>query len=130
MNIAHVMTSPVVTTTPQTSLARAKMLMRAGNFRRLPVVRAGKLVAIITDRDIHEDSVSLIKMKVSSAMRSHVITVTPRTSVEDAARTMLAQKVGGLPVVDNDELVGIVTTTDVMRAFVQMSESIPEILNA
>jgi acetoin utilization protein AcuB len=130
MKITHVMTASVVTTTRRTSLARALAAMHAGNFRRLPVVENGKLLGIITERDLREHSGYLVVTKVGAVMRSAVITVAPEASVEDAVRTMLEHKIGGLPVVDGDRLVGMVTTTDVMRAFVQMSESLPEVLNA
>jgi acetoin utilization protein AcuB len=91
--------------------------MDAGHFRRVPVVEAGRLVGILTERDLHKYSGFLEATRVNAAMRTALITVTPENTVEDAARLMLTHKIGGLPVVSSGELVGIITTTDLLRAF-------------
>jgi acetoin utilization protein AcuB len=69
--------------------------MDAGRFRRLPVVDDGRLVGILTERDIREHTGALDRTRVNSAMRTGVITVTPGDSVEKAARLMLEHKIGG-----------------------------------
>ncbi len=97
------------------SEAREKMLR--GRFRRLPVVSDGKLVGIVTDRDLRAHIGYLERIKVNGVMTEKVRTVNPSTTLEEAAQTMLKLQIGGLPVVENGQLVGIITTSDVMKAF-------------
>ena len=67
---------------------------------------------------------------MNAAMRTGLITVTPYNTVEDAARLMLKHKIGGLPIVaDNGKLVGIVTTTDLLRAFLLVVAGASQIMN-
>ncbi len=95
--------------------------MREGRFRSLPVLDEGTLVGIITDRDIREHAGRLEDTKVALAMTKEVMTVKPDTSIWDAARLMIDHKVGGLPVVEDGQLVGIVTTIDLLKAFVALA---------
>jgi len=95
-------------------------LMEKGGFRRVPVVDDGKLVGIVSDRDVRAHSGYLVQTKVTAAMTSDPKTVTPHMSVEDAARLMIEHKIGGLPVVEDGKLVGILTTTDVLKAFLKV----------
>jgi acetoin utilization protein AcuB len=83
----------------------------------VPVVDAGRLVGILTERDLHKYAGFLESTRVNAAMRTALVTVTPDNTVEDAARLMLTHKIGGLPVVSSGKLVGIITTTDLLRAF-------------
>ena len=106
------------TISPGETLAEAHHKMTEGAFRRLPVVEEGRLVGIITDRDIREHVGHLEHTKVNAAMTEKPIVVTPGVPLEDAAQIMVRHKIGGLPVMDRDAIVGIVSATDVMRAFV------------
>ncbi len=99
---------------PNDMPAKAKELMDAGRFRRLPVVEKGGLVGIITERDLSQHLGYLDSTKVDAAMTANPVTITPRDMAEDAARLMLQHKIGGLPVVENGKLVGIVGTNDLM----------------
>jgi acetoin utilization protein AcuB len=103
--------------------------MDAGNFRRLPVVDEGRLVGILTERDLHKYSGFLGSTRVNAAMRTALVTVTPSNTVEDAARLMLKHKIGGLPIIASGRLVGIVTTTDLLRAFLIVVASTSQIMN-
>jgi acetoin utilization protein AcuB len=135
MRVERIMTRSPVTVAPQDSLRRVIALMKEGSFRRLPVVEKRRLVGIVTDRDVRlickspvilqeewQDEYLLDKVKVEACMTSDLITVTPDTSIEKAARLMRDRKVGGLPVVQGDKLVGIVTETDVLNYLIELLE--------
>ena len=140
MRVERIMTRNPVIVAPWDSLRRAIALIKEGGFRRLPVVGEQRLVGIVTDRDIRLDSNSPIilrekwhdeylldHVKVEACMTPDPIAVTPDTSVEEAAKLMRDRKVGGLPVMQGDELVGIVTETDVLNYFIELLESGDEI---
>lgn len=120
MLVANRMTTEPITVEPGDLLNHAAQKMLAGGFRRLPVVSDGKLVGIITDRDLREHRGHLEHTKVNGVMTETTITVTPDTVVEEAARIMCERQVSGLPVIDEGRLVGIITTTDVMHAFLEL----------
>ncbi|MGH7949019.1 MAG: CBS domain-containing protein [Candidatus Binataceae bacterium] len=129
MQVANLMTAGPVTIGPRDKLSDAKASMVAGKFRRLPVVEGGKLVAMLTERDIREHGGYLDTTRVSAGMRSPVLTVSPADTVEKAARLMLKHKIGGLPVVDGDRVVGIVTASDLLKAFLSVVEGAQKILD-
>lgn len=120
MLISRLMTYQPTTVSSQDSLQTAATLMERGGFRRVPVVDGDNLVGIITDRDIRRHVGYLDSTKITAAMTADPKTVTPRMSVEDAARLMISHKIGGLPVVEDGKLVGILTTTDVLKAFLKV----------
>lgn len=125
-----------MTTDPQTVAATTPVMeamqrLREGGFRRLPVLRDGALVGIVTDRDLKEATPSkattlsiyelnylLSKLLVKDVMVRTVITVGSDDPIERAALLMEEHRVSGLPVVDAGRLVGILTITDLLRAFV------------
>lgn len=117
MQLVNLMTSDPVTIGPHERLSEVKRIMDAGHFRRVPVVDDGRLVGILTERDLHDYIGLLESTRVNAAMHNALVTVTPENTVEDAARLMLTHKIGGLPVVSSGKLVGIITTTDLLRAF-------------
>jgi acetoin utilization protein AcuB len=129
------MSSPAVTITPDTTLHDAPNLMHEHRFRRLPVVdEKGRLVGIVSERDLLYASPPpatllnglelnhvLSKLQIEEIMTQDVITTTPDAFIEDAARLMVENKIGGLPIVDEDNhVVGVITETDVFRAFIEM----------
>lgn len=124
------MTSPVRVVPPGTSVRAAQAMMLGWNIRRLPVVEDGRLVGIVTQGDlresrpIHTDSLNPFTWRaeraVSSVMTRDPITVTPTTAVSAAARLMVDQKIGGLPVLDAaGTLVGIITESDLIRLLIR-----------
>ncbi len=136
MLVGTIMTSQVVTVAPTSSIGAAIELMREHGFRRLPVVEDGKLIGIVTDRDLRQATNSplvlrerwyseflLEAIKVRSCMTPDPITVQPSTPVADAARRLRQHKIGGLPVVDSDDdqhVVGMVTITDMLDCLIHL----------
>lgn len=120
MLVSSRMTAEPITVEQGDLLNHAAQKMLAGGFRRLPVVSDGKLVGIITERDLREHRGHLDHTKVNGAMTECPITISPESVVEEAARIMCERQIGGLPVVDQGRLVGIITTTDVMHAFLEL----------
>jgi len=128
MQIVNLMTPDPVTIDQHDKLSKAKAIMDAGNFRRVPVVDGGRLVGILTERDLHKYSGFLESTRVTAAMRTSLITVTPYNTVEDVARLMLKHKIGGLPIVADGRLVGIITTTDLLKGFLNVVHATNEIV--
>ena len=135
MLVKERMTTPAVVVQVDTPVQEALKLMRDNKFRRLPVVdRDGALVGIVSERDLLHASPSpattlsvwevnylLWKLKVADIMTHHVLTIDPESPLEDAASLMVSRKIGGMPVVDNNNhVIGIITETDIFRAFVEM----------
>jgi CBS domain-containing protein len=128
MQIANAMSREPVTIRSDDALAKAKALMEAGRFRRLPVVDDGHLVGILTERDLRAHAGYLESTRVNVVMRTAVVTVAPDDNVEDAARLMLKHKIGGLPIVADGRLVGIVTTSDLLAAFLRVVQATGQIM--
>jgi acetoin utilization protein AcuB len=128
MQIINLMTSDPITVGPHDTLSKARDIMDAGRFRRVPVMDDGRLVGILTERDVREYTRCLESTLVNTAMRTALITITPYNTVEDAARLMLKHKIGGLPIVAEGKLVGIVTTSDLLRAFLLVVAGTKEIM--
>ncbi len=120
MLVANRMSKNPQTASPRDTLAEAEAKMHAGNFRHLPVVADGKLVGMLSDHDIRQHQGHLKDTRVTGALTENPITVTPDTSLEEAAEILLERKIGGLPVVANEKLVGMITTTDILSAFVEI----------
>jgi acetoin utilization protein AcuB len=126
------MTRDVVTATPALSLLEALVLMQERRIRHLPVVEADRLVGIVTDRDLRtvvpapgsipeaESRRLLEERRLTEVMVRDVVTVLPDTPVEEAAKLMHRHRIGSLPVVSGERLVGILTASDLLRAFVEL----------
>jgi acetoin utilization protein AcuB len=115
----HMTRNPVVIR-PDDYLSSAQEKMRSGDFRRLPVVWDGRLIGIVTDRDLRQYMGLLEKIKVNTVMAKTPVTVSPTDTIEKAAQLMLEHKIGGLPVVDGNNLVGVITTSDLLRTFLDV----------
>lgn len=133
MYVRNRMTTNPYTVTPDTTVADAMELMRTKQIRRVPVVKNGKLVGIITERKLLEVSPSpatslsvfeinylLSKTKIDSVMSKNVVYVSSGTLLEEAALLMREHDIGGLPVVDDGKLVGIITETDIFDSFIEI----------
>jgi acetoin utilization protein AcuB len=125
MDVREAMTARPVAVTPAQTLAEALALMRHGRFRHLPVVADGALAGIVTERDLRLAEPAAWTPEhgnrpVRVVMTRDVIAVGPDDPVEHAARLMLENTVSCLPVLDGDALVGIITESDIFRAFVHI----------
>ncbi len=118
--VAHWMTAHPVTVTPSDSLYAAHSLMERGNFRSLPVVSKGQLVGIVTDRDVRSSIDRADKQSVEQAMSKDLITIASNASIFDASRLLARRKIGALPVVEDAQFVGIISTDDLLRAFAEL----------
>ena len=129
------MSKDPVTINDDTSMMKAIHLMKQNRFRRLPVLQEGRLVGIVSDRDLKEASPSkattldvhelyylLAELQVKDIMTRDPVTVSPEDTVERAAQLMLENTISGLPVVDDQGgVVGILTQSDVFRAFMHIT---------
>jgi len=120
MRTSDYMTPKPTTIGPRDRLEAARALMEAERFHRLPVMEEGLLIGILSDRDIRAHSGYLNSTLVDAAMSSDPVTVTPATPLEEVAALMLNRQIGGLPVVDDGKLVGIITTSDMLKAFLAL----------
>lgn len=123
----------VVTVRPDAKIIEAFELMQTHRIRHLPVVEDETLTGLVTDRDIRlalipsplgntEERVYHLGAltRVDEIMATDLVTVTPRTTVEAAAKLMAQDKIGALPVVEHERLVGILTETDIVHVFLEM----------
>lgn len=133
MLVRERMTSPVVTVTPDMTVTNALDLMKTKNIRRTPVVEHGEIVGIVSNTDLIEVTPVLQsymksweqkyleqEITVSQVMKTSVVTIEGDTPIEEAARIMSDNKIGGLPVVSGKNLIGIITETDLFRLFVEL----------
>ncbi len=134
MLVKDCMTPNPVTINPDMPVAEALSFMRQHNVRRLPILnKKRKLVGIISEKDllyaspspatslsVYEVGYLLSKLKVEEIMAKNVTTITLDASLEEAARIMADCKISGLPVMDGDRLVGIITETDVFKTILTM----------
>ncbi|MBN1219427.1 MAG: CBS domain-containing protein [Anaerolineae bacterium] len=131
------MTRDIVTVAPEMRMTEAHQLMLDRKIRRLPVVRNKHLVGIVTRGDIRgaepseasslnmwEMNYLISKLRVKDVMARTLVTIPVDATIADAAQLMLERKVSGLPVVDNNKVVGIITESDIFRMVVQAWEKI------
>lgn len=134
MPVKDFMTQKVVYVSPDTTVAHATDKMREQGLRRLPVIENDRLVGLVTEGTMAEASPSkatslsiyemnylLNKTKIRDIMIREVVTVSQYASLEDAIYLMMKHSVGVLPVVDNDQVYGIITDKDVYKAFLEIS---------
>lgn len=138
MRVKQLMSTPAATVAPGDSLHIADGMMSLGVVRHLPVVSGGDLVGVVSQRDILrspgmlspvlglavDTRAALKTLRVEDAMSPRVLTIGAEASVREAAERMLKHRVGCLPVVEGGKLVGIVTTSDLLRAMVDPSEAV------
>ncbi|HBI15342.1 MAG TPA: hypothetical protein DDY20_07490 [Desulfobulbaceae bacterium] len=133
MLIKDWMATTIVTVDVNTSVMRATRTMKENNIRRLPVLSQGKLIGVITDRDLKEASPSttsdidihemyylLSEMKVKDVMTDKCICLKQNDTLEKAALIMLKERISGIMILDEEEkLVGLLSETDILRGFIQ-----------
>lgn len=134
MLVRETMTPNPITIAPNTTVPDAQRIMRERKVRRLPVLDStGKLVGIVSENDLRHAAPSpattldvweinalVAKIKVSQIMTRNVITVAEDTPLEEAARLMADHRVSGLPVMRADRVTGLITETDIFKAFIDL----------
>ncbi len=133
MLIGERMTYPVITVPPDMPISEALSLMRKGHIRRTPVVQNDKMIGIVSNEDLLNASPSpatslsvfemtylLSKITVKDVMSTDVVNVTEDLPIEEGARIMADNKIGGLPVMRGDKLVGIITETDLFKVLLEL----------
>ena len=131
--VNDIMQQQIVTIGAGDSLSTLEDIITLGRVRHMPVVQGGHLVGVVTERDLLRASLSnltarppserrafLQVVEVTQVMSAPPITVEPHETVKNAARVMAEHKIGCLPVVQLDELIGLVTETDVLQHFASL----------
>lgn len=144
MRVEDLMTSQVFTVEQHDMIDRVFFLLHYEKVRHLPVLEKGKVIGIVSDRDLYKalgpksnsnsietvegkTVLQVVPQKVQHIMRRGVLTVNPDTYASEAASIMAENKVGALPVVDkNNKLVGIVSATDILRVFAKIEKASEE----
>jgi acetoin utilization protein AcuB len=134
MLVRERMSTQPVTIRADMTITKALQVMRENEVRRLPVLdEEGQLIGIVSEKDllyaspspatslsIYEMHYLLSRLRVTELMTADPVTVAPDTPLEEAARIMADNKIGGLPVMEGDKLVGIITETDIFKVFLEM----------
>ena len=135
MSVKEWMAPDPITVDENTSIMKVSQLMKEHGIRRIPVLKDGKLVGIVTDRDIKEAAPSkatsldvhelyylLSEIKVKDIMTPNPLTLRDDDSVEKAAAIMLENRISGLPVVDADgKIVGMITQSDIFKVLISIT---------
>lgn len=130
MNVGEHMSKPAIVVSPATPVTAAMKLLRERRVRRLPVVEDGKLVGLVSERDLLRAMPStattlsvweipelLERLHVKDVMTRDVVTVSASTPIQDAAQLLIDHRIGGLPVLEDGRVVGVITETDIFRVF-------------
>ncbi|MED1914877.1 CBS and ACT domain-containing protein [Bacillus thuringiensis] len=130
MRIEEIMRKKIVTIQPSTTIGEALLLLRANRIRHLPVIENDSLVGIISDRDLrdalpsrlltHDDDDTVLHKPVADIMNQQVITAHPLDFIEDAALQLYDHKIGSLPIVEGNRLVGLITESDLFSSLIEL----------
>ncbi len=121
MKVRSWMVTEVITASPEDTVEEAIQLMRRFSIRHIPVVENGKLVGLVTESNLRAYlSSEKLQLPLKEVMILNPITVDPDTSIDEAAKIIYKYKIGGLPVVSNGKLIGIITITDILEAFIEL----------
>ncbi len=122
MRVEKWMIKDIVTVGKETDIKEAIRLMKKNSIRHLPVVEDDHFLGFVTEGDLRQLVIPSIleKIKVKDVMISDPITISAQADIETAAKLVYHYKIGGLPVVEKGKLLGILTVTDILRAFIEM----------
>ncbi len=122
MQVREIMSRELVTVSADKGVGKALQLMQQHQIRHLPVMEGGRMVGWITSRDLREVLLASMmeKITVADVMIKAPISVTADTGVEEAARLVQEHKIGGMPVLEDDRLVGVITMLDLIGAFLTL----------
>lgn len=112
MLVRECMTKEPVTVEPSDTLAHAHTRLKEGGFRRVPVVREGELIGILSEYDLRWYFDSRDSILVGAAMTPNPVTISPSATLEHAVTLLEKNKIGALPVIDHGSLIGIITASD------------------
>jgi len=121
MKVKSWMVTEVITASPEDTVEEAIQLMRRFSIRHIPIIENGKLVGLVTESNLRAYlSSEKLQLPLKEVMILNPITVDPETSIDEAARIIYKYKIGGLPVITEGKLVGIITITDILEAFIEL----------
>jgi acetoin utilization protein AcuB len=120
MKVSDWMTPEPACLAPEDTLGAAISLMEAGDFRAVPITLDSNLVGIISDRDVRSCRQEPAVTKVSAIMSRNLVCISADDSINEAIRMILSYKIGGLPVVRENKLVGMITITDILKAILDL----------
>jgi acetoin utilization protein AcuB len=121
MKVKSWMVTEVITASPEDTVEEAIQLMRRFSIRHIPIIENGKLVGLVTESNLRAYlSSEKLQLPLKEVMILNPITVDPETSIDEAARIIYKYKIGGLPVITEGNLVGIITITDILEAFIEL----------
>jgi len=121
MKVSNWMISEVITASPKDTVESAIQIMHQHSIRHLPVVEDGKLVGLVTESSLRPYlAPEKLKLPLREVMIINPITIDPEASIDEAARLIYKYKIGGLPVISRGKLVGIITITDILEAFIEL----------
>jgi len=133
MFVGDRMSRPVISVSPEAPISDVLVMFKKEHIRRAPVIKDGKLVGIVSEGDLLNAAPSsattlsvwemhylISKVKIKDVMSKKVTSVNKDTPIEEAARIMADNKIGGLPVMDKDKVVGMITETDLFKAFLEL----------
>ena len=134
MLVMNWMSKTVVTVDVNDSMENAMKLLKENDINMLPVMEKGKLVGVVTDRDVKRSSASdattleihellylVSKIKVKDIMTKDPVTVPSDYTIEETAQVLLENNISGVPVVDKKRVVGTITQTDIFRALISLT---------
>ena len=133
MTVKEVMVKEIATLDVNDELSLANDIMRLGRIRHLPVVDGNRLVGLVSERDLFRSSLAQVlgyggsesrnlmkALRIKDLMVKEVTTISPEAKLFDAVKLMIDEKIGCLPVVEDDRLVGLITETDILRQYLQV----------
>ena len=145
LKVKNLMQTSVFTVAPDDNVDRVFFLLHYEKIRHLPVIEKNTVVGVVSDRDLYKalgprtrsntvvrakdgSKLHVIPRKVRHIMHRGVITIAPEASISEAAALMARRKIGALPVVKSRKLVGIITSTDLLRSFAKMSADLSRMM--
>ncbi len=119
MHVGMIMNKEPITVAPETRVHEAIKLMQQLNIRHLPVMSGNTFVGWLSNRDLYQVLLAAMieEITVGDVMNQNPITITPETDLEEAANLMREHKIGGMAVLEDDRLVGVLTVIDLLSAF-------------
>jgi acetoin utilization protein AcuB len=142
MKVKELMSAKVYTIGPEDKLDRVVVMFHFNAIRHLPVVEKGKVIGMVSDRDVKKilgprkatkrneagkEIIDVPSRLVRNVMHRKLTTIGPEDKASDAAAIMAKNKIGCLPVVKRERLLGIITSTDILRAFVKLAEKVQKL---